>query len=123
MDIKDITVNSKKLPLPAENGFSVTKNKLWSSNTGRTTSGKMVGDIIAVKYTLNFTWNELNSQEIALIESAVGSSPFFTVVFPEEGTGKALTKTFYAADITYSAKFVRKGVTYYSDVSAELIEQ
>ncbi len=123
MDIKDITINGKGIPVPDEDGFKRTKNKLWSSNTGRTASGKMVGDVVAIKYTLEFSWSELTSAEVHSLESAVGTDAFFPVKFPEEGTGNALTKNFYAADLTYNTKRVRKGKEIYSDISLQLIEQ
>ena len=34
------------------NGLTVTKEKIWSKNTGRAANGEMVGDLIAIKYTL-----------------------------------------------------------------------
>lgn len=123
MDIKDITINGNSIPVPDEDCFKRTKNKLWSSNTGRATSGKMVGDIVAVKYTLEFSWSELTADEVLSLETAVGTDAFFLVTFPEEGTGNALTKTFYAADMTYGTKRIIKGNEIYSDISLQLIEQ
>lgn len=123
MDIKDIKINGHSIPVVDKNGFNITKNKLWSKNTGRTTSGKMVGDITAVKYSLVFSWSSLNGDQVSDLEIAVGTDAFFPVKFPKEGTMAVLTKTFYAADMTYDTKFVKDGVTYYSDVKLELIEQ
>lgn len=123
MDIKDTKINGHSVPLPDENGFAVTKNKLWSKNTGRTTSGKMVGDITAVKYTLVFSWSSLTGNQVSDLEAAVGSAAFFPVKFPREGDMTALTKTFYAADMTYGAKIIKDGKAYYSDIKLELIEQ
>ncbi len=123
MDIKDIKINGRSIPVPDENGFSVTKNKLWSQNTGRTASGKMVGDITAVKYTLSFSWQLLTQSEISNLEAAVGSAAFFPVTFPKEGDMSSVTKSFYSADMTYGIKTIKRGAAYYSDVKLELIEQ
>ena len=38
-------------PLKAE-GLTITKEKVWSSNTGRAADGGMIGDLVAIKYTL-----------------------------------------------------------------------
>lgn len=123
MRIDEIKINGYGIPVPDENGFKRTKNKLWSSNAGRTASGKMVGDIIAVKYTLDFNWSELSAAEIKELEKAVGTDAFFPVVFPEEGTGTQLTKNFYAADMTYDTKTIVDDKEIYSDVALQLIEQ
>lgn len=123
MRIDEIKINSYSIPVPDENGFKRTKNKLWSSNTGRTASGKMVGDIVAVKYTLEFSWSELSAAELKTLEDAVGTAAFFPVIFPEEGTGTQLTKNFYAADMTYDTKTIVDGKEIYSDVALQLIEQ
>lgn len=121
--IDEITINGWQIPAPDKNGFKRTKNKLWSANTGRTASGKMVGDIVAVKYSLTIKWSELTSSDVTEIENAVSSSAFFPVVFPAEGTGEELTKNFYAADLTYDTKIVINGEEIYKDFTIELIEQ
>lgn len=123
MRIDEIKINGKSIPVPDEDGFKRTKNKIWSSNTGRSASGKMLGDIIAVKYSLEFSWSKLTAQQIKDLESAVGTSAFFSVVFPEEGTGNTITKTFYAGDMTYVTKKYENGVEMYSGVVLPLIEQ
>ncbi len=123
MRIDDITINGYSIPTPDENGFKRTKNKLWSSNTGRSASGKMLGDIVAVKYTLEFSWSKLTSEQITSLETAVGTDAFFSVVFPKEGTGAKQTKSFYAADMTYNTKKYENGKEIYSDVTLQLIEQ
>ena len=121
--VDEITINGYRIPVPNENGFKRTKNKLWSSNTGRTASGKMVGDIKAVKYTLEFSWKKLTAAEVALLETAVGTVAFFPVSFPKEGTGEKLTKNFYAADMTYGTKKYENGNEIYSDAVLQIIEQ
>ena len=121
--IDEIKINGSSISVPDENGFKRTKNKIWSSNTGRSASGKMLGDIVAVKYTLDFAWSKLTAQEVKNLETAVGTAAFFPVVFPEEGTGKTLTKNFYAADMTYGTKKYENGTEIYSDVSLQIIEQ
>lgn len=123
MQVDEITINGYRIPVPDENGFKRTKNKLWSSNTGRSASGKMLGDIIAVKYSLEFLWAKLTAAQITSLEAAVGTDAFFTVVFPKEGTGAKLTRNFYAADMTYDTKKYENGKEIYSDVSLQLIEQ
>ena len=49
--IGDVTMPTLKL-----NGLTITKEKIWSKNTGRAASGEMIGDIITTKYTLKCSW-------------------------------------------------------------------
>lgn len=123
MRIDEIKINGYGIPVPDKEGFKRTKNKLWSSNTGRSAGGKMVGDIIAIKYTLEFSWSELTASDVALLESAVGTDAFFPVEFPEEGTGNKLEKMFYAADMTYDTKQYVNGEEVYCNVALQVIEQ
>ncbi len=39
--VSDLYINGTKMPDPALEGVTVNREKIWSSNTGRTTSGKM----------------------------------------------------------------------------------
>lgn len=121
--IYEITINGWQIPIPDINGFKRTKNKLWSSNTGRTSSGRMVGDIKAIKYTLEFAWSKLTDTQLQELEAAIGTAAFFPVEFPEEGTGNKLKKNFYAADPTYETKVVVDGKEIYCNFTLQLIEQ
>lgn len=100
----------------------MTKNKIWSSNTGRGATGKMLGDIIATKYTIRAQWNKLTQSQLTALENAIGSDAFFSVTFVNE-KGVQTTKTFYSADPTYTTKKYVNGVAIYENVSIELIEQ
>lgn len=67
--------------LPTENLTQIALNNeiIWSSNTGRTTSGLMMGDIIANKATLSLEFQWISVTNFNTILNAVNSSPFFTV--------------------------------------------
>lgn len=54
--------------LPAPVAITIGEEIIWSSKTGRTASGKMVGKAIAEKETVNITWGVLTKQEIRQIE-------------------------------------------------------
>ena len=60
------------------NGLTVTKEKIWSKNTGRAANGEMVGDLIAIKYTLKCSWPPLTREQAVVIDKAV-SPAFFNV--------------------------------------------
>lgn len=107
----------------AMGSYAVTKNKIWSKNTGRSASGRMLGDVVAVKYTVAVKWEELSQAEVDALEDALSVKPFFPVTFTDEKGGEISDKTFYSADMQYASKFYRKGEAFYSGVSVELIEQ
>ena len=50
--VSDLYINSKKMPTPALEGVVISREKIWSANTGRTAAGKMVGTVVAVKTTI-----------------------------------------------------------------------
>lgn len=122
--VRDLTVNGITLPTPKHQGVKISTNKVWSANTGRTTSGKMVGTIVATKAKLQITWPPLTEAQVALIEAAVSdrSTPFFTVSYTDMA-GNSVSRTMYAGDITYSQYSWLEGRRYVTDVAVSLIEQ
>lgn len=121
---KTLTINGWTAPAPQEGGFVIGKEPIWSQNTGRVASGLMVGDIIAIKTTLEITWNKLLQNDLTELNKAVcnSSKPFFDVTYCDE-TGNKVTKTFYAAPGSYTRKKYTQYDIRYSDVSIRLIEQ
>ena len=57
--------------VPAPKSFTYKPEKVWSNNTGRTASGKMVGTIKCIKRTLSITWGYLTEAQKQLIEGQV----------------------------------------------------
>lgn len=56
------------MPWPASDGGIVeTWEPLWSTNKGRTVSGKTVGTVIAVKRVVTFTWSHLKPDDGAAL--------------------------------------------------------
>lgn len=122
--VRDLIVNGITLPTPKHQGVTISTNKIWSANTGRTTSGKMVGTIVATKAKLQITWPPLTEAQVSLIEAAVSdkSTPFFTVSYTDM-KGNTVSRTMYAGDITYSQYSWSEGLRYVTDVAVSLIEQ
>ena len=121
--ITDLVVNGVTLPTPAHNGVTIAREKIWSSDTGRTASGKMVGNIVAQKTTIKLTWPPLTLAQTALIEQAVSSNTeFFTVKF-NDASGTRQTMTMYAGTPTYTQFSWANGIQYVTDVAVDLIER
>jgi hypothetical protein len=72
------TANGVDLPAPTE--ISVGNEIIWSSNTGRTSSGKMVGTAIAQKDTLSIKWGVLSDSDYNLLRTNMKKS-FFNIYF------------------------------------------
>lgn len=112
--------NGVVLPSPTE--ITSTNEIIWSSNTGRsTTSGKMLGDVIAEKETFSIKWGILTKQQrqliIANLKSGFTSVEF---IFDDE----TITLTSYRGTITSAhLGYIGDGTYYYKNVSCDIIEQ
>ena len=89
------------MPTPKFNGFKISKNKIWSRNTGRNGNGDMVGTIIAVKRKIEIVWPILNARDIKAIDDIVSSvTPYHKVEYTDE-SGETTVITAYFGDATY----------------------
>ena len=114
--------DNEKMPAPITVNF--TNNKLWSSNTGRTASGKMVGDIIGIKKTISLTWQGLKPAETEKINrfvSSIGKS-FFKVKILDE-TFSEKTCTVYASDPAYEVLGWDENRRIVKNLAVDLVEQ
>lgn len=114
------------MPNPVENGIKLSKNKIWSDNTGRDTNGRMTGTIKAIITKLEIQWENLTQAEADLIDSVVSdaSTPFTTVSYVDVN-GKDKTIEAYFGDPTYSIRNydVNKKQQTYDSVSVSTIQQ
>lgn len=126
MNKPEFIVDGIKLPTPSEDGFAVTPNKIWSSNAGRNSStGRFVGDVIAVKYTVTLTYKHLADAQMQLLWNITSdAAAWHTLIFPLND-GSVRKMICYIADPTYTMrKFdMRKKTAVYTGVTVEMIEQ
>ena len=115
-------INNVQMPDPALEGITISKEKIWSSNAGRTTSGKMVGTVVAVKTTLKIKWPPLSPDQVAVIENAVSGGAFVPVRFTD-ATGATVSKTMYFGTPSYTVYSWADGAQYIKDVTVDGIEQ
>ena len=121
---KILTINGYEPPAPTEDGIKIGIEPIWSSNTGRSASGLMLGDIISVKTTLDITWNRLTDSQTAQLDDAIHNinTPFFSVSYYNQ-RGVKETRTFYSSPNFYNQKrYTSDGISF-SDISIKLIEQ
>ena len=90
--VSDLYINGVKMPDPALEGVTISREKIWSENTGRTASGKMAGTIIGIKSKISIKWPVLTPAQVATIEGAVSDpdSPFVPVKYTD-ATGTTVT--------------------------------
>ena len=118
-----LKIDNVQMPEPKYNGgLTFTKEKIWSKNTGRTTDGTMVGDIVAIKTKMKITFPPLSGNEVAQLDAAV-SSPFIQVYFKDPRINDYTTKTFYAGTPSYPVYSYASGLPEYVGVAVDLIEQ
>ena len=67
---------SGSIVLPAPVSLSVNDEIIWTSDTGRTLAGYMVGDPVAEKKTVSIKWGVLTEQQEVLIKKYSGSGVF-----------------------------------------------
>lgn len=114
------------MPNPKEGGVSLSKNKIWSGNTGRDTTGHMTGTIKAIITKLEIQWENLTQAEAGLIDSVVSdaATPFTTVSYVDvNGTNQTMTA--YFGDPVYGIKRydVDKKQQTYDSVSVSTVQQ
>lgn len=102
--------------------LDISKEAIWSKNTGRVSSGKMRGDIVARKYKLTITLAPMTDEEAASFDAAI-SSTFFDVTFRNPSTGQNVTKRMYAGTPKYPVYSYVSGLPRYVGVAVDLIEQ
>lgn len=124
ISVTDLTINGATMPTPALEGVTISTEKVWSANTGRTASGKMVGNIIAKKTTIKIKWPVLTMEQAAVIENAVSDSshPFVPVSYIDM-CGNRVEKTVYFGTPSYTVYSWANGLQLVKDASVDGIEQ
>jgi hypothetical protein len=122
--VSDLYIDGTKMPTPALGGMTITSEKIWSSNTGRSSSGKMLGTIVAIKSKINIKWGVLTTEEVAVIEKVVSnrSKPFVTMKYTDM-TGTTVTKTVYFGTPSYTWYSWDANNQFVTDVTVDGIEQ
>ena len=77
-------LKSGSVVLPAPVSLSVSDELIWTSDTGRTLSGYMIGDVVAEKKNLSIKWGVMTEADIRLIKSRLIAG-FFPLTFHDDG--------------------------------------
>lgn len=113
------TVSGSKI---AFKGITVTNEKVWSSDTGRSTTGLMMGKIIAIKRTFSIKLVGLSVSDYNAIEAVMTNTahPFFTATV-NDGVKTYSSVTVYAAST--SVTVYNDKVAKYFDYTMELVQR
>ena len=122
MNETDLIIDGITMPALKFNGLKITREKIWSSNTGRAANGETIGDIVAIKYKLHCEWPPLTRADVVILDAAV-TPAFFNVTFLDPATNQQKTIRCYAGTPTYPVYSYYNGVKTYAGVSVDLIEK
>lgn len=106
--------------LPAPVSLSVADEIIWTSDTGRTLSGLMVGDVIAQKKTLSIKWGVLTESELSRIKNTLIAG-FFPISFRDDGID--ITIETYRGTLTKDHLGWVGGSYYYRSASVDIIQR
>lgn len=123
MTVTDLKINGVSMPTPAIEGVSIKREKIWSANTGRSSTGQMVGTVVAVKSTISITWPPLTPAQAKTIDDAVSSTAGFLPLTYTELDGTTTTKTVYFGTPSYTQYSYANGIEYVTGVSVDAVEQ
>lgn len=112
------------MPTPAHNGMSIADEPIWSSNTGRGSTGKMSGDIVAWKKTVDMDFPALTYAQSKLIRDTLrNAGEFFDVRFRDFDASEWVTCKMYTANLPRTLYSLADGLRYHTGVKIQLVEQ
>lgn len=121
MAILTVTTANGDVELPAPVSVSIGSEIIWSSNTGRISTGKMIGDVIAEKEKITISWGILEKTEFDLIKNSLKAG-FWPLTVNVDGEPFQINA--YRGSLTRvpMGQF-GDGHYYFSSASVEIVEQ
>ena len=107
--------------LPAPVSITTADELIWSSDTGRTMSGLMIGDVIAEKKTISVKWEFLTASDTAIIKNNLCSGFFPLTLFDD---GERNTIEVYRGTLTKEhLGNLGDGNYYYRSVTCDIVQR
>ena len=107
--------------LPAPTSLSVNDELIWTSDTGRTLAGLMVGDVVAEKKNLSIKWEFLTEGQVKVIKKALIPG-FFPISFRDDGID--ITIESYRGTLSKEhLGDIGDGLYWYRSVSVDVIQR
>lgn len=123
MAIVRINTKSGWVDLPDPSEMKITDELVWGSNTGRTQSGTMVGDLKGFKITVECKWNTLKASQMATIRNAIRNAGGFFDIEYIDLDDTLQTMTCYASGIPRQLYSAVPGMKYFQDITVTFIEK
>lgn len=119
----NLDIVASDILLPSPTSVSLNDTLLWTSDTGRTLAGTMVGDITGAYITVNLKWQMLTQEEFKILKNAIrdgenGLRKFFPLIISDLDMDMQV----YRGAIAYSVRTVGDEIRY-PEISVDLIER
>lgn len=114
----------KSMPNPKSSGITITDEPVWSSSTGRDTSGKMQGNIVAWKTTIDIDLPPLSFADSKTVRDAIkNNSDFFDIRFRDFSTSDWTEKHVYTSNIPRTIYSINTSFRYHQEIKLQFVEQ
>ena len=102
-------------------GIKYNKHWIWTSNSGRAVTADFIGDITAMKNSVELVFSYIYASDFNTIQDALPSldKPFVTVTFEDE-EGVFLDFLCYSSDVTFDYGGVAGKKRYYTSINFSL---
>lgn len=120
----DVYINNVLLPRCAEDGISVTPHKLYAEGSGRsTTTGDFIGDIVAIKYDIDLSWDSMIEDEVNILTQFSDTMTVEHNVKMMFDGKQYTTKQCYLSDLTRNVSMQRSdGKLVYKNIKLHMVE-
>lgn len=108
--------------MPKVKSLTVSREPIWSKNTGRAADGTMIGDIVGYKFKLQIVFALMSDADTVLLYGAIRPA-FFNVTFRNPETGQEDTKKMYANGPTSPVYSYVNGLPRYTGTAVNLTQQ
>ena len=107
--------------LPAPTSLSANDELIWTSDTGRTLSGYMAGDVVTEKKNLSIKWEFLTEAQVKTIKNTLIPG-FFSFSFHDDGIDITI-ETYRGTLSKEHLGDIGDGSYWYRTVSVDIIQR
>lgn len=112
---------SGSVTLPAPVAVTVNDEIIWTSDTGRTLSGYMAGDVIAEKKNVGIKWGILTEAELLVIKQVLIAG-FFPFSFRDDGI-EITIESYRGTLAKEQLGWIGDGIFYYRSASVDIVQR
>lgn len=115
------------MPIPKYDGFKISREKIWSAKTGRSSKGQHNGDLVVKKVTLDMAFPaNLTPSEIKKLMKYANpknlTNKYCYIQFTNE-EGEKETKHFYFGNPSFDAMTFINGKFIWSSIQIQAVER